>query len=50
LLKWCLFDQRITAVIPATSDPAHAASNAAAGRQSPLDPDQRDRVSRLVAT
>jgi diketogulonate reductase-like aldo/keto reductase len=49
LLRWCLFDQRITAVIPATSDPAHAASNAAVGTKPPLTADQRDRIAQLAS-
>jgi aryl-alcohol dehydrogenase-like predicted oxidoreductase len=48
LLRWCLFDSRITAVIPATSDPAHAASNAAVGEKPSLTQDQRNRITDLV--
>jgi aryl-alcohol dehydrogenase-like predicted oxidoreductase len=49
LLKWCLFDPRVSVVIPATSDPVHAASNAAVGGQPPLNADQRERVTRLAS-
>ena len=31
LLRWILSDRRVTCVIPATADPAHAVENAAAG-------------------
>ena len=49
LLKWILADHRVTCVIPATSDPAHAAANAAAGAGPWLDDEQRRMVEELAA-
>ncbi len=48
LLKWCLSDPRVTAVIPATSRPARMTENAAAGAAPWFDDEARDRVSRLA--
>lgn len=48
LLKWVLSNERVDVVIPATRDPAHARSNAAAGSPPWLGPEERARVERLA--
>jgi diketogulonate reductase-like aldo/keto reductase len=48
LLKWALSDRRIDLVIPATSRPERARSNAAAGSPPWLDEEARARVERLA--
>jgi diketogulonate reductase-like aldo/keto reductase len=48
LLKWALSDPRIDLVIPATSKPEHAQSNAAAGSPPWFGEDERRIVERLA--
>ena len=48
LLKWILSDERVTCVIPATSDPAHAAANTSAGQGPWLDEEERKLVETLA--
>ncbi|HET8672050.1 MAG TPA: aldo/keto reductase [Thermoleophilaceae bacterium] len=49
LLRWALADPRVHVLIPATSRPERARSNAAAGSGSGLDPERRTLVERIVA-
>ena len=49
LLKWALSDERVDAVIPATSNPQHAAENAEAGSPPWLGPEERDLVAALTS-
>ncbi len=49
LLKWIVSDRRVHVAIPATADPAHAASNAAAGEPPWFDRGQRELVERLAS-
>jgi len=48
LLKWALADERIDAVIPATSRPERAPENARAAARPPLVPEQRELVERIA--
>jgi aryl-alcohol dehydrogenase-like predicted oxidoreductase len=48
LLKWTLSEPRVHVAIPATSSPAHALENAAAGEPPCLDEEQRRLVERVV--
>lgn len=48
VLRWALSDPRVHVLLPATSDPAHARENLAAGDPPWFDPDQRARVERLA--
>jgi aryl-alcohol dehydrogenase-like predicted oxidoreductase len=47
VLVWSLSDPRVTAVIPATSDPGHARANARAGEHPGFGPDERRLVEEL---
>ena len=48
LLKWGLSDPRIDLVIPATTSPEHARSNAQAGSSPWFGPDERTLVEELA--
>jgi diketogulonate reductase-like aldo/keto reductase len=48
LLKWCLSDSRVHVAIPATSNPAHAASNCAVGAPPWLELEERRFIEDLV--
>jgi diketogulonate reductase-like aldo/keto reductase len=48
LLKWALSDRRVDLVIPATSTPEHARSNAGAGAPPWFGPQERELVERLA--
>jgi diketogulonate reductase-like aldo/keto reductase len=48
LIKWCLSDPRVTAVIPATSNPDHARENARAGKPPWFGPEERKLVEGLA--
>jgi aryl-alcohol dehydrogenase-like predicted oxidoreductase len=47
-LKYLLADDRVTAVIPGTSNPAHMADNLGAMHGRLPDPDQRNRMVAFV--
>jgi aryl-alcohol dehydrogenase-like predicted oxidoreductase len=49
-LKYLLADERVTAVIPGTSNPAHMADNLGAMRGRLPDPDQRKRMIALMGS
>jgi diketogulonate reductase-like aldo/keto reductase len=49
LLKWVLSDERVDCAIPATSKPARAVENAAAGAPPWFGPNERALVERLAA-
>jgi hypothetical protein len=49
-LKYLLADERVTAVIPGTSNPAHMADNLAAMRGRLPDADERNRMLALLQT
>jgi aryl-alcohol dehydrogenase-like predicted oxidoreductase len=48
LIKWCLSDPRVTAVIPATRNPAHARDNGRAGRPPWFGREERKLVEELA--
>ena len=47
-LKYLLGDERVTAVIPGTSDPAHMADNLGAMRGALPDQEQRKRMAAFI--
>jgi aryl-alcohol dehydrogenase-like predicted oxidoreductase len=49
-LKYLLADERVTAVIPGTSDPAHMADNLGAMRGPLPDPDQRKQMVAFIGS
>ena len=49
LLKWALSDERVDAVVPATGDPEHARTNAAAGSPPWFGDEERRLVERFAA-
>jgi diketogulonate reductase-like aldo/keto reductase len=49
LLKWALSDERVDAVIPASRNPEHVRTNAAAGSPPWFDAEQRRLVERLLS-
>ncbi|HEV2551693.1 MAG TPA: aldo/keto reductase [Stellaceae bacterium] len=49
-LKYLIADERVTAVIPGTTDPRHMAENLSAMRGKLPDPEQRKRMEAFVAT
>jgi aryl-alcohol dehydrogenase-like predicted oxidoreductase len=49
-LKYLIGHPAVTAVIPATGDPEHAAENAAAGRGAVPDEAMRERIRKVVAS
>jgi diketogulonate reductase-like aldo/keto reductase len=48
LLRWCLSDERVHVVLPATSHALHATANAEAGAKGPLRPELLERVVELA--
>lgn len=50
MLKFVIAHPAVTVVCPGTSDPAHMADNLGAGRGRLPDPDQLDRIMRLVGS
>jgi aryl-alcohol dehydrogenase-like predicted oxidoreductase len=49
LLRWCLADDRVSVVIPATLSTDHARANARAAALPRLNPELRDLIGRLAA-